>query len=76
MCENHHCETGEKSKQLQRRRGEVVVSSFVHVCARRGGRCAWIRGLGEVGKRCLETVTANDLGVMLWKLLGVGKPTE
>lgn len=50
--------------------------SFAHVCATGGARRTWIRGLVEVSKRYLVTVMAHNLGVILRKLIGVGKPRE
>ena len=41
-----------------------------------GARRTWIRGMVEVGKRYLVTVMAHNLGVILRKLIGVGKPRE
>ncbi len=64
----------EKGKRLQRRRAEVVERSFAHVCTTGGSRRTWIRGMDEVGKRYLVTVMAHNLGVILRKLIGVGKP--
>ena len=37
-------------------------------------RRTWIRGQLEVGKRYLDAVMAHNLGVILRKLIGVGKP--
>lgn len=65
-----------KGKSLQRRRAEVVERAFAHLCDSGGGRRTWIRGMVEVGKRYLVHVMAHNLGVMLRKLLGVGKPRE
>ena len=66
----------EKGKQLQRRRAEVVERSFAHICTTGGARRTWIRGLAEVSKRYLVTVMAHNLGVILRRLIGVGKPRE
>jgi transposase len=65
-----------KGKAMQRRRSEVVERSFAHTCETGGGRRSWIRGLVEVGKRYLVNVIAHNLGVVLRKLFGVGKPKE
>ena len=63
-------------KRLQRRRSEVVERSFAHVCETGGGRRSWLRGIDEVRKRHLMTVTAHNLGLVLRKLLGTGKVRE
>ena len=76
VYENRRRTSREKGKQLQRRRAEVVERSFAHVCTTGGARRTWIRGLVEVGKRYLVTVMAHNLGVILRKLIGVGKPRE
>jgi transposase len=63
-----------KSKGLQRRRSEVVERSFAHVCDSGGARRSWLRGLANVTKRYLIAAAAHNLGRILWKLLGIGKP--
>lgn len=65
---------GEKSKGLQRRRSEVVERSFAHVCETGGGRRTWLRGLENVTKRHSAQVAAHNLGLLMRKLFGVGKP--
>jgi len=76
VYENRRRTSREKGKQLQRRRAEVVERSFAHVCTTGGARRTWIRGMVEVGKRYIVTVMAHNLGVILRKLIGVGKPRE
>jgi transposase len=76
VYENRRRANRDKGKQLQRRRAEVVERSFAHVCATGGARRTWIRGLVEVSKRYLVTVMAHNLGVILRKLIGIGKPRE
>ena len=63
-----------KGKQLQRRRSELCERSFAHVCDTGGMRRTWLRGLVDVTKRYLIATAAHNLGRVLWKLLGVGKP--
>jgi transposase len=65
---------GARSKRLQRRRGELVERSFAHVCETGGGRRSWLRGLAEVTKRYVVQVAGYNLGVLMRKLFGVGKP--
>lgn len=76
VYENRRRTNRDKGKQLQRRRAEVVERSFAHLCATGGARRTWIRGLVEVSKRYLVTVMAHNLGVILRKLIGIGKPRE
>ena len=63
-----------KSRKLQRLRSERVERSFAHVCDTGGARRSWLRGLAEVTKRYLITAAAHNLGRVLRKLFGVGKP--
>jgi transposase len=65
---------GARSKRLQRKRGELVERSFAHVCETGGGRRTWLRGLVNVTKRYVVQVAGYNLGVLLRKLFGVGKP--
>jgi transposase len=64
----------DKSKKLQRRRSEVCERTFAHLCDSGGTRRSWLRGLTNVTKRYLIAAAAHNLGRILWKLLGVGKP--
>jgi transposase len=61
-------------KRLQRLRSERVERSFAHVCDTGGGRRSWLRGLTNVRKRHLIAAAAHNLGLILRKLLGAGKP--
>jgi transposase len=63
-----------KSKQLQRRRSELCERTFAHVCDSGGARRSCLRGLINVSKRYLLTVAAHNLGRIMRKLFGVGKP--
>jgi len=63
-------------KQLQRRRSEVVERSFAHTCETGGARRSWLHEIVNVGKRYLLQAAAHNLGIVLRKLLGAGKPRE
>ncbi len=63
-----------KGKQLQRRRSELCERSFAHLCDTGGGRRSWLRSLVNVAKRYLIAAAAHNLGRILRKLFGVGKP--
>lgn len=67
---------GAKSKRLQRRRSEVCERTFAHVCDSSGMRRSWLRGQDNVQKRYLMAAAAHNLGRVLWKLFGFGKPKE
>jgi transposase len=72
---NNRRRTGrEKSRKLQRLRSERVERSFAHTCETGGARRSWLRGLADVTKRYLMTAAAHNLGRVLRKLFGVGKP--
>ena len=63
-----------KGKALQRRRSEVCERSFAHLCDSGGTRRSHLRGLVNVTKRYLLAAAAHNLGRILRKLMGVGKP--
>jgi transposase len=63
-----------KGKQLQRWRSERCERSFAHLCDSGGTRRSWLRGLTNVTKRYLLAAAAHNLGRILRKLCGVGKP--
>ncbi len=63
-------------KRLQRRRSEVVERSFAHVCETGGMRRMWLHGLENARKRYTLSAAAHNLGLILRKLLGWGKPRE
>jgi transposase len=63
-----------KSKKLQRWRSERVERSFAHVCETGGGRRSWLRGLEKVNKRYLIQAAAHNLGIVMRRLFGMGKP--
>jgi transposase len=63
-----------KSRKLQRWRSERVERTFAHVCDTGGMRRSWIKGLTEVSKRYRLAAAAHNLGRILFKLFGVGKP--
>jgi hypothetical protein len=63
-----------KGRLLQRQRGERCERSFAHVCDSGGMRRSWLRGLIDVTKRYVLAAAAHNLGRILRKLFGVGKP--
>ncbi len=65
---------GVRSKRLQKKRSELVERSFAHVCETGGGRRTWLRGLVNVTKRYVVQVAAHNVGLLMRKLFGVGKP--
>jgi transposase len=65
---------GARSKRLQKQRSELVERSFAHVCETGGGRRTWLRGLVNVTKRYVVQVAAHNVGLLMRKLFGFGKP--
>ena len=65
---------GAKSKRLQRRRSELVERTFAHICDTGGARRSWLRGLANVSKRYLMAAAAHNLGRLMRRLCGIGKP--
>jgi len=65
---------GHRSKRLQKKRSEFVERSFAHVCETGGGRRTWLRGIEGVRKRYAVQVAAHNLGLLMRKLFGIGKP--
>ena len=63
-----------KSKRLQRRRSEICERTFAHVCNTGGMRRSWLSELTEITKRYLIAVAAHNLGRIMRKLFGIGKP--
>lgn len=65
---------GEKGKRLNRWRSEKCERSFAHVCETGGGRRSWLRGLLNVTKAHVLKCAAFNLGLLLRKAFGMGKP--
>ena len=63
-------------KRMQKKRSEVVERTFAHTCETGGARRSWLQGIGNVGKRYLMQAAAHNLGRVMRKLLGSGKPRE
>ena len=63
-----------KGKALQRRRSEVVERTFAHLCETGGCRRTHLRGRANVTTRYRIAAAAHNLGRILRRLTGVGKP--
>ena len=74
VLNNHRRVRRTKSKKLQRRRSEVVERTFAHVCETGGARRTWLRGLVDVNKRYKIAAAAHNLGRLMRRLTGFGKP--
>ena len=71
---NRYRTRGKRGKRLQRKRSERLERSFAHLCEAGGLRRMWLRGLREVKKRYLVQAAAHNLGLIMRKLCGAGKP--
>ena len=65
---------GDRGKRLQKKRSELVERSFAHICETGGARRSWLRGIEKVNKRYKMVAAARNLGLMMRKLFGIGKP--
>ncbi len=64
----------EQGRRLSRWRSERCERTFAHVCETGGGRRTWLRGLGNVTKAHVLRCAAYNLGLLLRKVFGLGKP--
>ena len=64
----------DKSRKFQKLRSERVERSFAHVCDTGGMRRSWLKEVVNVSKRYLIAAAAHNLGRIMRKLFGVGKP--
>jgi len=65
-----------KSKQLQRRRGELTERSFAHMYETGGMRRVHLRGRDNILKRVLVHAGAFNLGLVMRNLFGAGTPRQ
>ncbi|MEO1201024.1 MAG: transposase [Pseudomonadota bacterium] len=64
----------DKSKAFQRLRSERTERSIAHVCDTGGARRTWLRGIANISRRYPMTAAAHNLGLVMRKLFGLGKP--
>jgi transposase len=65
---------GKRGKRLMRKRGELIERSFTHVLETGGMRRTHLRGHINILKRMLIHVGGFNLGLVMRKLIGIGKP--
>jgi len=65
---------GERGKRLMRKRGELLERPFAHCYDTGGMRRTHLRGHPNILKRLLIHVAGFNLGLVMRKLLGAGKP--
>jgi transposase len=73
---NRHRVRREKSKRLQRRRGELTERSFAHLYDTGGMRRVHLRGRDNILKRVLVHAGAFNLGLVMRNLFGAGTPRQ
>jgi transposase len=66
----------DRSKRLQKLRGELCERSFAHCYETGGMRRLYVRGTDNVLKRVLAQAAAFNMGLLLRKLSGWGKPRQ
>ncbi len=66
----------ERSKRLQKLRGELCERSFAHCYETGAMRRVYVRGADNVLKRVLVQVAAFNIGLLMRKLGGWGKPRQ
>lgn len=67
---------GERGKRLLAMRGEKVERSFAHCYETGGMRRVHLRGWSNIQKRLYVHVAGFNLGIVMRKWLGAGKPRE
>jgi len=65
---------GERGKRLLRKRGELLERPFAHCYETGGMRRTHLRGHGKILKRLLIHVAGFNLGLVMRKVFGIGKP--
>ena len=74
VYENRRRVSRAKGKRLQRKRSEFCERTFAHICNSGGMRRTWLSKIENVTKRYLIAAAAHNLGRILRKLFGIGKP--
>ena len=71
---NRRRKNGERGKRLMRRRGEVIERTFAHAFETGGMRRTHLCCHGNIAKRLLIHIAGFNLGLLMRKRFGVGKP--
>jgi len=66
----------QRGQELLRRRGEISERGFAHLCDVGGTRRTWLRGVGDNLKKALGAACGFNLGLLIRRALGAGKPKE
>jgi transposase len=71
---NRRRKNGARGKVLMRRRGEVIERGFAHMLDTGGMRRTHLRHHDNIAKRILVHVAGFNLGLLMRRCFGVGKP--
>ena len=74
LARNQKNQKSKCGQKLQRARSHLVEQSFAHLCDTGGTRRMHLRGLEQVNKRYQLVAAARNLGLILRKAFGLGKP--
>jgi transposase len=74
VYQNRRRVRGRRSKRLQRKRSELTERSFAHLYETGGMRRVHLKGRDNILKRLLVHATGFNLGLVMRKRFGVGKP--
>jgi transposase len=71
---NRRRKDGRRGRQLMRRRGELIERTFAHAFETGGMRRTYLRHHANIAKRLLIHIAGFNLGLLMRKCFGVGKP--
>ena len=71
---NRRRKNGRRGRHLMRRRGEIIERTFAHVLETGGMRRLYLCHQENLAKRLLVHIAGYNLGLLMRKCFGVGKP--
>ena len=71
---NRRRKNGHRGRHLMRLRGEIIERIFAHVLETGGMRRLYLRHQENIAKRLLVHIAGYNLGLLMRKCFGVGKP--
>lgn len=71
---NRRRKNGARGQRLRRRRGELIERTFAHALETGGMRRTHLRHHENIAKRILVHIAGYNLGLLMRKCFGVGKP--
>ena len=71
---NRRRKNGPRGQLLRKKRGELIERTFAHAFETGGMRRTHLRHHGNIAKRLLVHLAGFNIGLMMRKLFGVGKP--